>query len=306
MDNIFKQVTNFTRIYFDTYHSDLELLDDFMPENIVAITMNEVKSETVESAKDDLWRVEIFIDEQSNIDDILATINGLKNEKSLQIIGKIQHENFVNNDWQSGYEAQLKPIIIDNFYISSDEKADQIKNNQIPICIKSSRAFGTGDHETTSGCIRLMSRLESRTINKILDIGTGSGVLSFVAKKIWSKSFVSACDIDAQSLEVARLNSTYNNSDIDFFQNDEHNLLSSTNFLKEYDLIIANILQNPLIEMAESITSISNKNTSLILSGFLSKQSKNIENEYSKHGWIMADKVSTNGWDAILLKVNVS
>ena len=304
MNNIFKQSENFTKIYFDTHHSNLSMLDDYLPEEVVTITMNELESQTVESAAGDLWRVEIFIDDLLEIDDILTRINQLIDKRDLRIIGEIKHEKFANRQWEEGYEKNLPPVIIDNFYISSNENIDNIPEGLTPICIKSSRAFGTGDHETTAGCIKLMNYLASDQIETILDIGTGSGVLSFVAKRIWPSALVSACDIDPQSIEVARENSIYNNPDIDLFQNEETSLLSSGNFLPKYDLIVANILQNPLILMAESITSITTNRSKLILSGFLINQSGNVEKEYRKHGWALEHQLSMNGWDAILLKVN--
>ncbi len=306
MNNIFKQSENFTKIYFDTYHSDLSILNDSVPEEVVAITMNELESQTVESAESDIWRVEIFIDELLKIDDILDTISQLTEKRDLRIIGKIKHEQFSNYQWEENYEKNLAPVIIDNFHISSNEKSINIPDGLIPICIKSSRAFGTGDHETTSGCIRLMNYLAFNQIETILDIGTGSGILSFVAKKLWPSALVSACDIDPQSLEVAKSNSLYNNTDIKFFQNSETCLLSSGDFLPKYDLIIANILQNPLIAMAESITSITHNRSKIILSGFLSNQTNNIEKEYRKHHWIVEHQLSNNGWDSILLKVKTS
>ncbi|WP_341792490.1 50S ribosomal protein L11 methyltransferase [Rickettsia endosymbiont of Gonocerus acuteangulatus] len=140
------------------------------------------------------------------------------------------------------------------------------------MLIEASRAFGTGNHETTSGCIEALEYLKAIKANKILDIGTGSGILSFIAKKLWNEAEILACDIDDASVEIAKENASFNNSNIKFYQNTSENILLDSYYNSKFDLVISNILALPLIKLSTQISNLMNKNGYLVLSGFLDNQ----------------------------------
>ncbi len=83
----------------------------------------------------------------------------------------------------------------------------------MPFLIEASRAFGTGGHETTSGCLAMLDRLkrQGKYFDLIADIGTGTGLLAFAAQYLWPRSYITASDIDPVSVEVTADNAGTNN-----------------------------------------------------------------------------------------------
>lgn len=95
--------------------------------------------------------------------------------------------------------------------------------------------------------------------DKIVDIGTGSGILAFVAEKLWFKAKIVGCDVDAVAVEIAKDNMSSNNSKVSFYQNNIGKILLENNKNAKFDLIISNILASPLVELSGQIQGMSNK-----------------------------------------------
>ncbi|MGX6960115.1 MAG: 50S ribosomal protein L11 methyltransferase [Rickettsia endosymbiont of Pentastiridius leporinus] len=168
--------------------------------------------------------------------------------------------------------------------------------------VEASRAFGTGNHETTYGCIEMLEHIRDIKVNKILDIGTGSGILSFVAEKIWGKADILACDIDKEAVEVAQENAKFNNSYVKFYQNNAEKILLDNCHNEKFDLVISNILALPLIELSSQIKALINKNGYLILSGFLDCQMEEVKNAYEKIGFKLKKTIYKNSWVILMLE----
>ena len=150
-----------------------------------------------------------------------------------------------------------------------------------------------------------MEELEDSEFYNIFDIGTGSGILSFAAAKLWPSAHILACDIEEVSIKVAKDNQSFNNSNIEFYQNNISALDIPKNWNNPFDLIVSNILATPLISMKNTIKSLCHNNTKVILSGFLDYQQQEIENHYKDVGFEIEKVFSENKWVTLVLKSQV-
>ena len=134
-------------------------------------------------------------------------------------------------------------------------------------------AFGTGTHSTTKLCLEWLDSLDLEN-KSILDYGCGSGILGISALKLGARK-VTAIDIDPQAIEATTINALKNNTEKNIFVYDE--IIDSS---EKYDVIVANILAEPLIMLAPLLTKMLKKNGIIGISGILISQVKLIENAY--------------------------
>lgn len=281
------------------------LSETFLSSPILGISSYEIESSTIDSQDDDLWKFEVLYNNLTELKQHIIKLEKFINNQELVIQSDIVYENIEDRDWVKEYQEQLKPLIIEQFFITSSGHKYKCPENLIPIYIEASRAFGTGEHETTELCINSMNKLDKNIIKNIYDIGTGSGILSLTADKIFSKANIIACDIEEVAIEISKMNNNVNNSDIYFYKNTESDLNIPEKFKNlKFDLILANILEKPLLNLAQEIKSLTNSNGYLILSGFLDYQSDKIEKYYKKLGFNLENKLKKDQWVALTLKHN--
>lgn len=222
----------------------------------------------------------VLIDDEINHDDFILNAIKITNINKNLIIKYFKRPLDDSIDWVSEFHSKFKPInILDKlFIVPSWYKNDFSSNNKLShiIEIDPGLAFGTGTHPTTYLCLSwLVSNIVLEN-SKVLDYGCGSGILSIAASKLGYK-YVTAIDIDHQSLEITAYNSMKNKANI--------NILYPEQIINDsYNIIIANILANPLKDLANKICSCLSNNGQLILSGILSSQANEICQFYAK--WI--------------------
>ena len=160
-------------------------------------------------------------------------------------------------------------------------------------------AFGTGQHETTYLCLEALQFLKDENFKpeNILDLGCGSGILAIAAAKIW-KDTVTATDNDPIAVKVAEENSHENNVTLECFTSEGFAIFKDYENVK-FDLIFANILMNPLLEMAEDMAKYSNGK--IILSGFKTEQTEKILEKYTSLGFKSERLFVKNHWVSLLL-----
>ena len=212
---------------------------------------------------------------------------------------KFKFSTLKNQNWNHLWESNFKPILIQNkcfirapFHQKIDGKIDVIINPKM--------AFGTGHHETTRMMVAELLNLNFIP-NKILDVGCGTGILSIISEKIWNNDIV-ACDIDDWSIKNTNENISLNNcSKIKLI----HGNIDSCNKYAKYDLILANINTNVLIEEFDSYLKLLDLNGVLILSGFLELDYIKIIDKARKSGLSLISKKVENKWNCIALKKNI-
>lgn len=163
-------------------------------------------------------------------------------------------------------------------------------------------AFGTGHHETTKGCLLALDKLAGKiTPGAVLDLGCGSGILAFAAKKLWPTAFVFASDNDLEAVRTARQNARKNSvPEIEVFlaEGFDHPGLRETFF----DLVIANILTEPLKALAPEMAKRMGKGGLLILSGLFKKQEEKLASAYKAQGFRHTDTVPDKTWPTLILE----
>lgn len=228
----------------------------------------------------------IFIEPGLNINElwqhskitILLPENYNENNLINQIINKIGYsfsytkEVLEDQDWVKLTQSQFDPIkITDQLYIVPSWHQQSISNKN-SIILDPGLAFGTGSHPTTFMCLEWIANNISPHIKNFIDYGCGSGILAITAKKMGAQRVI-ATDIDSQAIESTISNANINNVKLEIIKPNQ--LDNNT-----AEIVIANILINPLIQLANNLNNIT-KNT-LILSGILNNQIHQITNVYEK------------------------
>jgi len=214
-------------------------------------------------------------------------------------------EKIEDEDWVTLSQGFLAPIRAGRFYVHTAAHADQIPPDAVPFRIEASRAFGTGHHETTAGCLIALDRLatEGKSFREIADIGTGTGLLAFGARTLWPDASILASDIDPISIDV-----TAENMAINAIPEDAITLVAADGMdhpaiqaAAPFDLIIANILAGPLIALAPDLTATLGQNGTIVLAGLLATQAEDVLAAYSAKGMRLTARIDSGDWSILTL-----
>lgn len=206
-------------------------------------------------------------------------------------------------DWIKLSQEGLPPVRAGRFFVYGAHDSGRVPNGVIPIRIEAGMAFGTGHHETTALCLSLLSDLaRKRRFARVLDLGTGTGLLAIAAAKLWRKK-VLASDIDPVAVQVARDNAVLNNVG-PWIRPAVADGLANASLAagRPYDLIIANILAGPLTKLAPQIAATSASGGCIILSGLLTGQENLVLSFYRPHGLRLRRRLRDGPWSALLLE----
>ena len=252
------------------------------------------------------WRLDAYFDSEPSAE-TLATLRSLvpSASKAEPVVERLGEE-----DWVTLSQAGLEPIRAGRFFVHTPQHRDQVPEDAIALEIDAGRAFGTGHHETTTGCLEALDRLKESGIRftDVLDLGTGTGLLAFAALKLWPSAQIAASDIDPVSIEV-----TAENAEVNFIplgrSRGEVELAVAAGLdhprLKArapYDLIIANILAGPLIELAPSIAAALEAGGRLILAGLLGNQAEAVAAAYRRQGLMVGFTVERGDWPTLVVR----
>lgn len=192
-----------------------------------------------------------------------------------------------NIDWQAKVAANFPPLPMGSFYITRNNETPPA--GTIPLAIPANQAFGSGEHATTAGCLALFEALYMQDNPrpepaKILDMGAGSGLLAMAAAKIYPDSLNVATDIDPTSVNICADNCAINNVPHIVCAAGTGFNLPAAQDNAPFNLIFANILMNPLLDMAEDLVNALDNNGIAILSGFTPEQHDTITQKYTALG----------------------
>ena len=185
-------------------------------------------------------------------------------------------------NWLKTSNAKFRPVKINKFIVTSSFFANSVKQNRFSLIIDASLAFGTGHHYSTKFCLELIQELKKGKITlTVIDIGCGTGILAIAIAKLFSSRII-AVDNDIHAVEMTKRNIVVNKVSQYVKVYKSTGLIGNhLNSRAKYDLVVANILYNPIKSMMRSIIeNLSNKG-SLILSGLNLKQTKHLK-EISK------------------------
>jgi ribosomal protein L11 methyltransferase len=206
-------------------------------------------------------------------------------------------------DWVTRSLEGLPPVEAGGFYVYGSHADGQIPSGLIPIHIEAAQAFGTGHHETTTGCLEAIDRVLKRKKPKYpIDVGTGTGVLAIaLAKRL--RVPVIASDIDPvavrTTVENARINNVGNFVVPIEAAGLEHRMIAGN---APYDFVVANILAGPLSELAPSIAKATQSGASVVLSGILERQARGVTAAYARQGMTLRQKIVRKEWATLILE----
>lgn len=209
-----------------------------------------------------------------------------------------------SQNWLKDYVIEFALVEVEDFLIYGIHEKEAPKTDKLALKIYAATAFGSS-HQTTQSCLRAISWLnkQGRSHQNILDIGTGSGILSLAAAKLWKDCKITAVDIDEEAVWVTRQNALDNNLQSQFSVevSDGYNsdLVRSN---APYDLIFANILARPLIEMAPDLYQNLKAGGFCVLSGFVDDQVDWVLGEHQKQGLKLVKLFEQDNWRAAVME----
>lgn len=209
-----------------------------------------------------------------------------------------------DKDWVAHVRRELSPVSAGRFFVHGSHDADKVPEGCEPLLIEAAMAFGTGHHGTTLGCLRALDRLASAgfTGRNVVDIGCGTAVLAMAAARIWTGR-ITASDIDEVAVEVAQTNVRANGLDgrvqcVEAAGFENPVLRAAAPF----DLVFANILKGPLIDLAPDMRANLQPGGYVILSGILNEQADAVIEIYSGQGINLEQREEIVDWTTLTLR----
>jgi ribosomal protein L11 methyltransferase len=249
---------------------------------------------------DGRWDVTLhFADapDQARLRELVANVAGA------EVAGAITFDTIEAKDWVKASLEDLVPVPAGRFVVHGAHDRARVAPNKLGIEIEAALAFGTGHHGTTRGCLLLLDHvLKAHYPRRVLDLGTGTGVLAIAAAKALHNE-VLASDIDPPSVRVARENGMLNHVG-QFVRAVRATGFSSPDFAAHgpFDLVLANILANPLRQLAGPMARHLAPRSLVILSGLLTPQATSVIAAYRARGLVPLRHLKIEGWSSLLLR----
>ena len=269
-----------------------ELLDHAFEDDAFPLAITEIDE------ANGIYEVSLYVDEaeKNSVLPRFAQVLGV-NENKIEI------EILPDIDWVSHSLEGLGPVRAGRFFVHGSHDRDKVKPGDLAIEIDAGQAFGTGHHGTTVGCLELIADvMEHEKPQNALDLGTGSGILA-IGIALIKPIRILATDIDPIAIKVAKENFALNGvaktiTAITATGLDDDEIKKRVPF----DLIVANILANPLIELAPQMVPALKKGGSIVLSGILEEQHDRVVKAFEAAGAKYIKTLHHEGWVAIHLK----
>ncbi len=293
------------RVSFACTRAEAEALpdgDDLFP---FASMPPVIVADEPDPAQPDDWRIHAYFADQPSKGDLTALVTLAK-----FVAGStLQVDHLGEDDWVTMSQAGLEPIRAGRFFVHTPLHRDAVPEGATAYEIDAGLAFGTGHHATTAGCLAALDRLEQggKSYTNIADIGTGTGLLAFAALSLWPAAKGIATDIDPISIDVTNGNAPINGVRIGHAPGElllavadgmDHEILTAR---APFDLLIANILAGPLVELAPSFAASVAPGATIVLAGLLDTQADAVIAAYEAQGMTTIER-GTGEWRVLMLK----
>lgn len=247
--------------------------------------------------------ISAYFQNRLDINDLLKQINdGLKNISQFLDIGKgLEGYGEVDDeDWSTAWKKYYKPFKLTNrIVIKPTWEEYKAEEQDIIIQMDPGMAFGTGTHETTQMCSILLDKYISDG-SEVLDVGCGTGILSIIASKLGAKK-VEAIDIDEVAVRVAKENIEINGESLKIkaFKAILSDLQAGE---QKYDIIVANIIANVIIDLSSLIPYYLKKNSLFVTSGIIKERKQDVIDACKKNGMSCIDNLEMGEWVAMVFR----
>jgi ribosomal protein L11 methyltransferase len=241
-----------------------------------------------------IWRIDAYPTSDAEAE---ALVGVLAARPGLQVASQA----LADADWLALALSGLPPVRAGRFFVFGAHDRGRIPANAVGLRIEAGAAFGTGHHGTTLGClVAFDALLKAGRFGRVLDVGTGTGVLAIAAARAGS-AYVVGTDIDAVSVRIARENAGLNHARATFVRADglKHRGVAGA---APYDLVFANILARPLVRLAPAIRGAPKPGGLAILSGLLRGQQRFVAAAYLARGFALRRRILRDAWATLVLE----
>jgi len=267
----------------------------------LATTLGELSEDAAIAAferEEGRWAVEITFDAAPDQPAVRAMIG---EHAGPQAAAALQFDMIEQRDWVAASLEGLPVVRAGRFTVHGAHHRATLPANTIGIEIEAALAFGTGHHGTTRGCLLAIDRLaKRRRFGRVLDVGTGTGVLAIAAARRFRKN-VFASDIDPVAVKVARGNARHNRAGafVTFAVGDARRALP---WRGPFDLVLANILLGPLTRMARPLVQRLAPGGYVILSGLMPDQASAARSSYAAQGLVLEHHEILENWVTLTMR----
>lgn len=287
----------------DGITSVMSMLDNgLMIEDYSDFSLNgmygELVDETILNADKNTVKVSLFVPEERSPIEYKEFLETRFPELGIEVT--IDLEGMNEDDWAESWKQYYKPVPLGRITIVPAWEKYEAKEGEIIVRMDPGMAFGTGTHETTRLVINLMQD-EIRGGERLLDVGTGSGILSICASKLGA-GWCNAYDIDPVAVKVAR-----DNVESDGCTNitvGVSDLLRGVDLSGgKYDFCVANIVSDIIIRMLPDIKGYLKDGAPLILSGIIGERADEVRNAVLAQGFTVEKEIRENDWVGMFVRV---
>lgn len=271
-------------------------------------------TEIAEDRPDD-WKLEAWLPRKPTKQDQAAVAS------LFEVTPVIVIESLDDEDWVARSQSGLEPIHAGRFLVRTPEHSDAKASDPnasgdpdepatVSFVIPASQAFGTGHHNTTAGCLEMLDGMKRRgvLVRNHLDVGTGTGLLAFAAMALWPHATATASDIDAVCADVVLENAAANAVPLGagpgalvmtIADGLDNPLIAARG---PYDLVMANILAGPLVELAPAFGQALVPGGNLLLAGLLTSQEPAVRSACRRAGLRLAGRIVSGDWSILWLR----
>lgn len=294
MTNPFAQSAHYFEMTCELPKAAAENADIYFEDVAVSVSAFEI-----DEAKG-VWKLTVLYAEKPDDADIKRRL-ALMNVKPKYVV-----EPRAQKDWVASIAQDFPPLHVGRFYVHGSHIKETPPIGTLALNIDAGAAFGSGEHATTSGCLRALesAHQKGKRPERVLDMGTGSGILAIAAAKLFPTACTEAYDLDKVSVRVAaentRINRVHNHIKVA-----HSNGYLSKEIMRNaggYDIILANILARPLCQMAKYASAALAPRGVLILSGLLNEQENMVLHAHRIQGLTLTERFRANGWSALVME----
>lgn len=255
------------------------------------------------------WRIEAYFDDPTDGARLARDVAAIIGREVPPFVA----ETVPDLNWVTISQAALPPVVAGRFTVHGSHDRVRVPRGPNSILIDAGEAFGTAHHATTYGCLAAIDRLtrpggagrkgRGQRLARVLDLGCGSGVLAIaVARAVPHTRSIVATDLDAQSVAVAHENMRINGVGGRIATHAAAGLDHAALRGRRFDLIVANILADPLIRLAPRLSRALAPRGRLVLSGLLIPQAREVAAAYRACGLCLVSHDRITGWSTLVLR----